>query len=100
MGEDILCVWKCRHPTAINEACVPTTVIRVQMGTEHVINVFGLHTSGRELDEPVFIAARVPPGRFCISLVAAAAGVYENNMVSGPHQVRLNGHHHEAGVWT
>ena len=55
-GEEVTGIRERRHPSAVEQARVPTDVIGMEMRAQHVVDVFGCETGGGEIREigPIF----------------------------------------------
>ena len=47
--KDVLGVREGRHPATVEATRVPAAVVGMQVGTEHVVDIFGIHAGRREI---------------------------------------------------
>ena len=80
--KEILGIWECRDPATINEPGVPTNVIRVQMRTQDVVDLFWPNTGAREAGE-IRIAVHVIAGFLWAMLVVSPASIDKDYQLAG-----------------
>jgi hypothetical protein len=91
--EDVFGFGKGRHPGAITQHGVPAGMIDVQMRAKDVIDVLEAQAFGGEAVEPRLFRKI---HRWRIALVLAGAGIDQNCVFGGAHDVSLIGDHHFA----
>jgi len=92
--EDVFRLRKCRHPAAVAQHGVPAGMVDVQMGAEHVIDVFEAQARGTETVEPRLFR-KIHRRR--IALVLTGAGVDQDGVLGRAHHIGLIGDDHLAG---
>ena len=71
-------------------------MIDVQVGTEDVIDLVRAHPGGPQIIHPSGLAPVLPAGHAVVGLVVADAGVDDNGVAAGAHQVGLHGDDDDA----
>jgi len=87
--EEILRVGEGRHPAAIDQLCVPSDVITMQMGAQYNVNLVRSHAGGAQsvqIGRIELVKAR----QSWSVLVVACAAVQQDRMVRGPDEPRMD----------
>ncbi len=98
LAHDITRIGKGRHPSPVDQPCVPSDMVGMQMRAEHDVDVLRLQRQSRQFTK-IGRIKHMPGWHGLPLLVVSAAGIDQNVVTRGLHHVTVKAQEHDLRRW-